>query len=156
MHNFVEDRSYSVVVIKEEQRFWKRILIVDDDADLTMTFRAVIDDHIPAGASSENEEAIWNALICQYMCKDNKDNFCKIEFLQTIINGKIQMPHAYELNEIKKAIDDDKHYYNTLISNVESAGLYNLAKELVHHPSKYADIITTMRERSALHSTLTN
>ena len=44
MHNFVEDRSYSVVVIKEEQRFWKRLLIVDDDADLTMTFRAVIED----------------------------------------------------------------------------------------------------------------
>jgi hypothetical protein len=44
MHNFAEDRSYSVVVIKEEQRFWKKILIVDDDADLTMTFRAVIED----------------------------------------------------------------------------------------------------------------
>ena len=29
---------------KEQQRFWKRILIVDDDADLTMTFRAVIED----------------------------------------------------------------------------------------------------------------
>jgi hypothetical protein len=73
---------------------------------------------IPAGASSENEQAIWSALICQYMCKYNKDNFCKTEFLQAIINGKIQMPHAYELNEIKKAIDDDKHYYNTFISNV--------------------------------------
>jgi hypothetical protein len=39
---------------------------------------------------------------------------------------------------------------------IESAGLYNLAKELVRHPSKYADIIKTMRERSALHTTLTN
>jgi CheY-like chemotaxis protein len=28
---------------KQQQRFWKRILIVDDDADLTMTFRAVIE-----------------------------------------------------------------------------------------------------------------
>ena len=44
MHNFVEDRSYSAVVIKDEQRFWKRILIVDDDADVTTTFRAVIED----------------------------------------------------------------------------------------------------------------
>ena len=35
---------YCTVVIKDEQRFWKRILIVDDDADLTMTFRAVIED----------------------------------------------------------------------------------------------------------------
>jgi CheY-like chemotaxis protein len=40
----VGDRSYSAVVIKHEQRFWKRILIVADDADLTMTFRAVIED----------------------------------------------------------------------------------------------------------------
>jgi CheY-like chemotaxis protein len=30
-------------VTKEQQRFWKRILIVDDDADLTMTFKAVIE-----------------------------------------------------------------------------------------------------------------
>jgi two-component SAPR family response regulator len=29
---------------KEEQRFWKRILIVDDDADLTATFKAVIEE----------------------------------------------------------------------------------------------------------------
>ena len=29
---------------KEQQRFWKRILIVDDDVDVTMSFRAVIED----------------------------------------------------------------------------------------------------------------
>jgi hypothetical protein len=29
---------------KEQQRFWKRILIVDDDTDLTLTFKAVIED----------------------------------------------------------------------------------------------------------------
>jgi hypothetical protein len=29
---------------KEQQRFWKRILIVDDDADLTITFKKVIED----------------------------------------------------------------------------------------------------------------
>jgi CheY-like chemotaxis protein len=29
---------------KEQQRFWKRILIVDDDADITMTFKEVIED----------------------------------------------------------------------------------------------------------------
>jgi len=31
---------------KEQQRFWKRILIVDDDADLTMTFRAAIEQQM--------------------------------------------------------------------------------------------------------------
>jgi hypothetical protein len=39
---------------------------------------------------------------------------------------------------------------------IESAELYNLAKELFHHPSKYADIIRNMRERSELQSTPTN
>ena len=38
------DPLYQPVVVKDKQRFWKRILIVDDDADLTMTFRAVIED----------------------------------------------------------------------------------------------------------------
>jgi CheY-like chemotaxis protein len=31
-------------VTKEQERFWKRILIVDDDADITTTFRKVIED----------------------------------------------------------------------------------------------------------------
>ncbi|MGA9153380.1 MAG: response regulator [Candidatus Nitrosopolaris sp.] len=35
---------YHPVVIKDIQRFWKRILIVDDDADLTTTFKAVIEE----------------------------------------------------------------------------------------------------------------
>jgi len=29
---------------KEQQRFWKRILIVDDDADLTLTFKEAIEE----------------------------------------------------------------------------------------------------------------
>src|SRR5215467_2401912 len=44
IHNFVEDHSYSAVVIKDQQRFWKRILIVDDDIDVTMTFKEVIEE----------------------------------------------------------------------------------------------------------------
>jgi hypothetical protein len=30
---------------KEQERFWKRILIVDDDADLTLTFKEVIEEN---------------------------------------------------------------------------------------------------------------
>jgi hypothetical protein len=29
---------------KDQQRFWKRILIVDDEADVTITFKAGIED----------------------------------------------------------------------------------------------------------------
>ena len=35
---------YHHVVIKDEQRFWKRILIVDDNEDITLTFKAGIED----------------------------------------------------------------------------------------------------------------
>ena len=44
MHSSAEDRFCSTVVIKDEQRFWKRILIVDDEADVTLTFKAGIED----------------------------------------------------------------------------------------------------------------
>jgi CheY-like chemotaxis protein len=30
---------------KEQQQFWKRILIIDDDADITLTFKSVIEDN---------------------------------------------------------------------------------------------------------------
>ena len=35
---------HPVVVIKDEQRFWKRILIVDDDEDVAVTFKVGIED----------------------------------------------------------------------------------------------------------------
>jgi len=38
-----KQESYKTLT-KEQQRFWKRILIVDDDADLTLTFKEVIED----------------------------------------------------------------------------------------------------------------
>ena len=40
----LEDPLHHTVVIKDEQRFWKRILIVDDEEDVTITFKAGIED----------------------------------------------------------------------------------------------------------------
>jgi hypothetical protein len=39
-----EDHLYHVVVVKRTQRFWKKILIVDDDEDIITTFKAGIED----------------------------------------------------------------------------------------------------------------
>jgi two-component SAPR family response regulator len=39
-HSHTEDP----VVIKDEQRFWKRILIVDDEEDITLAFKVGIED----------------------------------------------------------------------------------------------------------------
>jgi two-component SAPR family response regulator len=42
VHRHAEDLLYSTVSIKDKQRFWKRILIVDDD--VTITFKSGIED----------------------------------------------------------------------------------------------------------------
>jgi CheY-like chemotaxis protein len=44
MYSCTEDPLYHPVVIKQDQRFWKRILIVDDETDVTITFKAVIEE----------------------------------------------------------------------------------------------------------------
>jgi CheY-like chemotaxis protein len=44
MYSCTEDPLHHPVVIKQDQRFWKRILIVDDETDVTITFKAVIEE----------------------------------------------------------------------------------------------------------------
>jgi hypothetical protein len=44
MYSRAEDPLHHPVVTKDIQRFWKRILIVDDDLDVTITFKAGIED----------------------------------------------------------------------------------------------------------------
>ena len=44
-HSREEDPLYSTVVINDEKQFWKRVLIIDDDADVTITFKAGIEDN---------------------------------------------------------------------------------------------------------------
>jgi len=44
MYSGAEDPAYHLAVIKDNQRFWKRILIVDDDLDVTLTFKAAIEN----------------------------------------------------------------------------------------------------------------
>jgi CheY-like chemotaxis protein len=43
-HRRTEELLYRTVSIKDKQRFWKRILIVDDDVDITTTFKVAIEN----------------------------------------------------------------------------------------------------------------
>jgi len=43
-HSLTEDPLYHTDALKENRRFWKRILIIDDEADVTVTFKAGIED----------------------------------------------------------------------------------------------------------------
>jgi hypothetical protein len=44
MDSYTEDPLYHPVIIKKDQLFWKRILIVDDNEDVTTTFKAGIEE----------------------------------------------------------------------------------------------------------------
>ena len=90
---------YHPVVIKDKQRFWKRILIVDDDADVTTTFKLAIED------SNDNSDV--NKRIEVYISNDPvvalsefKPNFYDLLLVD------IKMPHmnGFELSEKVLAI----------------------------------------------------
>jgi DNA-binding response OmpR family regulator len=95
-----QDGLYSTVVIKDEQRFWKRILIVDDDADLTMTFRAVIED--------SNNDVDVNKRIEVYTSNDPVASLSEFKpNFYDLLLVDINMPHmsGFELSEKILAID---------------------------------------------------
>jgi DNA-binding response OmpR family regulator len=100
MYSCAEDSLYHPVVIKDIQRFWKRILIVDDDVDVTVTFKVGIQD--------SNNSADVNKRIEVYTSNDPvlalsefKPNFYDLLLVD------INMPHmnGFELAEKILAID---------------------------------------------------
>jgi DNA-binding response OmpR family regulator len=99
-YSCAEDPLYHPVVIKDIQRFWKRILIVDNDVDVTTTFKVTIED-------SDNDIDV-NKRIEVYTSNDPvlalsefKPNFYDLLLLD------INMPHmnGFELCEKILAID---------------------------------------------------
>src|SRR5215472_11537914 len=100
IHNFVEDRSYSAVVIKDQQRFWKRILIVDDDIDVTMTFKEVIEE--------SNNDVDVNKRIEVYTSNDPVASLSEFKpNFYDLLLVDINMPrmNGFELSEKILAID---------------------------------------------------
>ena len=94
MYSCAEDSLYNPVVIKDIQRFWKRILIVDNDVDVTTTFKVAIED--------SNNSTDVNKRIEVYTSNDPvlaltefKPNF------YDLLLGDINMPHmnGFELSE---------------------------------------------------------
>jgi len=100
IHNFVEDRSYSAVVSKDQQRFWKRILIVDDDIDVTMTFKEVIEE--------SNNDVDVNKRIEVYTSNDPVASLSEFKpNFYDLLLVDINMPrmNGFELSEKILAID---------------------------------------------------
>jgi len=102
MYSYAEDPLYRPVVIKQDQRFWKRILIVDDDADITITFKAVIEDSNNHNHKAKNSRIeVYTSNNPVLALSEFKPNFYDLLLLD------INMPYmnGFELSEKMLAID---------------------------------------------------
>jgi len=112
MYSYAEDPLYQPVVVKDKQRFWKRILIVDDEADVTTTFKAIIEEsnndvnkkievHTssnPALALSEFKPNFYDLLLVDiYMPNMNGFELCE-KMLAIDINVKVCFMSSVEVN----------------------------------------------------------
>jgi CheY-like chemotaxis protein len=98
MYSSAEDPLYHSVVIKQHQRFWKRILIVDDNEDVITTFKTGL----------EYSNINTNRKIKVYTC--NNPLIALSEFkpnFYDLLLVDIEMPHmnGFELSEKILAID---------------------------------------------------
>ena len=100
MYSCAEDPLYHPVVIKDIQRFWKRILIVDDDVDVTTTFRVVLEDNNNSTDLNKRIE-VYTPNGPVLALRDFKPNFYDLLLVD------INMPHmnGFELGEKILAID---------------------------------------------------
>jgi CheY-like chemotaxis protein len=85
---------------KEQERFWKRILIVDDDADITMTFKEVIEDSNNKNSVSKKIEVHIsnNPVVALSEFKPNYYDLLLVDINMPYMNG-------FELCEKILAID---------------------------------------------------
>src|SRR5215469_6318258 len=99
-HIHTEDPLYHPVVIKDKQRFWKRILIVDDDTDITTTFKAAVADS-NNGIDANKRIEVYTANDPVVVLSEFKQNFYDLLLID------INMPHmnGFQLCEKILAID---------------------------------------------------
>jgi CheY-like chemotaxis protein len=96
----LEDPLYHTDVAKDKQQFWKKILIIDDEADVTITFKAGIED------SNNNNDA--NKRIEVYTSNNPAVALSKFNAnFYDLLLVDINMPHmnGFELSEKILAID---------------------------------------------------
>jgi two-component SAPR family response regulator len=89
---------HPVVIIKDEQRFWKRILIVDDEEDITLAFKVGIED---SNTYTNRKIEVYASNNPVTALSEFKPNFYDLLLVD------IEMPHmnGFELSEKILAID---------------------------------------------------
>jgi CheY-like chemotaxis protein len=94
----LEDPLHHSAVIKDEQLFWKRILIIDDDADVTLTFKAGIEDSNNDASKRIEVYTSNNPVIALSEFKPNFYDLLLIDIKMPYMNG-------FELSEKILAMD---------------------------------------------------
>jgi CheY-like chemotaxis protein len=99
-YSHTEDPLYHPVVIKDKQRHWKRILIVDDNTDITTTFKSAIENSNSRIDANKRIE-VYTANDPVVTLSEFKPNFYDLLLVD------INMPHmnGFELCEKLLAID---------------------------------------------------
>ena len=97
-HSHTEHSLYHPAVIKDEQRFWKRILIVDDDVGITLAFKLGIKD---SNIYSNRKIEVYTSNNPVIALSEFKPNFYDLLLVD------IEMPHmnGFKLSEKILAID---------------------------------------------------
>src|SRR5215831_7969016 len=95
-----KDPLYHHAVIKDKQWLWKRILIVDDDEDIALTFKAGIEDNNNKDGPDKRIE-VYTSNDPNLALSEFKSNFYDLLLID------INMPHmnGFELSEKILAID---------------------------------------------------
>jgi CheY-like chemotaxis protein len=96
----LEDPLYHTDIAKHKQRFWKRILVVDDEEDITITFKAGIEDSSNHTDANKRIE-VYTSNNPVLALSEFKPNFYDLLLVD------IKMPHmnGFELSEKILAID---------------------------------------------------
>jgi DNA-binding response OmpR family regulator len=96
---YMQKQEAYKTLTREQERFWKRILIVDDDADITATFKAAIEDNNNTRLTKKIEVHTSNNPVVAL--SEFKLNFYDLLLVD------INMPHmnGFELSEKILAID---------------------------------------------------
>ena len=100
-HSHAEDPLYHPVLIKE-QRFWKRILIIDDEPDVTITFKAGIEESNNCNNCDSNKKIeVYTSNNPVVALSEFKPNFYDLLLVD------INMPHmnGFEISEKILTID---------------------------------------------------
>jgi two-component SAPR family response regulator len=100
MCSYLEGSLHHPVVLKDE-RFWKRILIVDDDEDVTITFKVAIEDSNKNHNYADRRIEVYTSNTPVKALLEFKPNFYDLLLID------INMPYmnGFELSERILAID---------------------------------------------------